>query len=67
MDYPGDAFHTFLGLDIVTYLAVKGTVTSLTVFIWKILNCVQKKNKAFMELEQHAGKWIMTKIHFEVE
>ncbi len=33
MDYPGDAFRTFLDLDIVIYLAVNGTVTSLPVFI----------------------------------
>ncbi len=32
MDYPGDAFHTFLNLDSVIYLAVNGTVTSLPVF-----------------------------------
>ncbi len=33
MHYPGDAFHSFLYLDSVIYLAVDGTVTSLTVFI----------------------------------
>ncbi len=33
MHYPGDAFHSFLNLDSVIYLAVDGTVTSLTVFI----------------------------------
>ncbi len=27
MDYYGDVFHTFLGLDSVIYLAVNGTVT----------------------------------------
>ncbi len=26
----------------------------------KYLNCVPKTNKGFMELERHAGKWIMT-------
>ncbi len=33
MDLPGDAFHTFLDLDSVIYLAVNGTVKSLPVFI----------------------------------
>ncbi len=33
MDFPGDAFHTFLDLDSGIYLAVNGTVTSLPVFI----------------------------------
>ncbi len=33
MDYPGDAFDTFLDLDSITYLAVNGTVTSIPVFI----------------------------------
>ncbi len=50
MDYSGDAF---LGLESVIYLAVNGTVTSLPVFIHKILNCVLKTNEAFMGLEQH--------------
>ncbi len=31
MDYPGDAFHTFLDLDSGIYMAVNGTVTSLQV------------------------------------
>ncbi len=44
MDFPGDAFHTFLDLNNVIYLAVNGTV------------------KAFIELEQNVGKWIMTKL-----
>ncbi len=48
MDYFDDAFHTFLGLDSVIYLAVDGTVTSLPVFILNILNCVPKMNKVFM-------------------
>ncbi len=26
MDYPGDAFHTFMDLDSAIYLAVNGTV-----------------------------------------
>ncbi len=33
MEYPGDAFHTFIDLDSVIYYAVNGTVTSLPVFI----------------------------------
>ncbi len=33
MDFPGDAFHFFLDLNGVIFLAVKGTVTSLPVFI----------------------------------
>ncbi len=37
MDYPGDAFHTFLDLDSGIYMAVNGTVTSLQVFIWSIV------------------------------
>ncbi len=52
-------FYTFLDLNSGIYLAVDGTVTSLPVFIWNILNCVPKTNQAFMELERHAGKWIM--------
>ncbi len=55
MDYYDDAFLTFLGIDIVIYLAVNGTVTSLPVFIQNILNCVPKTNKAFTGLEQHGG------------
>ncbi len=60
MEYSGDAFHTFLGLNSVIYLAVNGTVTSLPVFIQNILNCVLKTNKAFTGLERHWGKWKMT-------
>ncbi len=44
MDYFNDAFHTFLGLDSVIYLAVNGRVTSLPVFIQNMLNCVLKTN-----------------------
>ncbi len=55
MDYFDDVFHTFLGLDSVIYLAVNGTVTSLTVFIQNILNCVPKTNKDFTGLERHGG------------
>ncbi len=51
MDYFGDVFNTFLGLDSVIYLAVNGTVTSLPVFIQNILNCVPKTNKAFTGLD----------------
>ncbi len=56
MDYSDDAFHTFLGLDSVIYLAVNGTVTNLPGFIQNILNCVPKTNKAFTGLERHGGK-----------
>ncbi len=45
MEYPGDAFHTFMDLDSAIYLAVNGTVTSLPVFIQNILNCVLKTTK----------------------
>ncbi len=44
MEYSGDAFHTFLDLDSVIYLAVNGTVTSLPVYIQNILICVLKTN-----------------------
>ncbi len=64
MDYFGDVFHTFLGLDSVNCLAVNGTVTSLPGFIQNILNCVLKTNKAFTGLERHGGKWLMTKFSF---
>ncbi len=56
MEYPGEAFHTFLDLDSVIYLAVNGINTSLTVFIQNILKCVLKTNKAFVGLERHGGK-----------
>ncbi len=56
MDYSDDAFHTFLDLDSVIYLAVDGTVTSLPVFIENILNSVLKTNEAFTGLERHGGK-----------
>ncbi len=60
MDYFGDVFNTFLGLDSVIYLAVNGTVKSLPVFIQNILNCVLKTNEDFTGLERHGGKWLMT-------
>ncbi len=44
MEYPDDAFHTFLGLDSGIYLAVNGTVTNLPVFTQNILKCVPKTN-----------------------
>ncbi len=53
MDYFGNVFHTFLGLDSVNCLAVNGTVISLPVFIQNNLNCVPKTNKAFTGLERH--------------
>ncbi len=60
MEYPGDAFHTFLDLDSAIYLAVNETVTSLPVFIQNIWNFVLKMNKAFTGLERQGGKWLMT-------
>ncbi len=47
MEYSGDAFHTFLDLDNVIYLAVNGTVTSLPVLIQNILHFVPKTNVGF--------------------
>ncbi len=64
MEYPGDAFHTFMDLDSAIYLAVNGTVTSLPVFIQNILNCVLKTNEAFTGSERHVGKWKITKFSF---
>ncbi len=61
MDYFDDVFHTFMDLDSAIYYAVNGTVTSLPVFIWNVLNCVQKTKEAFTGLERHGGKWSMTK------
>ncbi len=63
MDYLDDIFHTFLGLDSVIY-TVNGTVTSLPVFIQNILNYVPRTNEAFMGLERHGGKWLMTTFAF---
>ncbi len=53
-------FHTFLDLDSVIYLAVNRTVTSLSVLIQNIINCVPKMNYAFKGLE-----W--QNYHFGVE
>ncbi len=64
MEYPGDAFHTFLDLDSVIYLAVNGTVASLPVLIQNIFNCVPKANNDFTGLERHGGKWKITKCTF---
>ncbi len=64
MDYFDDVFHTFLGLDSAIFLAVNGTVTSPPVFIQNNLNCVPKMNEAFIGLERHCGKWLMTKFSF---
>ncbi len=47
MDYFGDVFHTFPGLDSVIYLVVNGTVTSLPVFLQNILNCVSEDEQSF--------------------
>ncbi len=63
MDYFDDAFfNTFLCLDSVIYYTVNGTVTNLPVFIQSILNSVPRTNEAFMGLERHEGKWLMTKF-----
>ncbi len=58
MEYPGDAFHTFLDLDSVFYFTVNGTVTRLPVLIQNIFNCVPKtfmslEEEVFMGLERH--------------
>ncbi len=64
MKFSGDAFHTFMDLDSAIYYAVNGTVTSLSVFIQNILNCVLKTNKAFKGSERHGGKWKTTTFSF---
>ncbi len=56
MEYPDDAFHTFMDLDSVIYWAVNGTVTCFPVLIQNIFNCVLKMNEAFTGLERHEGK-----------
>lgn len=53
MDYSGDAFYAFLGLEGVVCLAVNWTVTGLPVFIHGILDCVLETSGAFVGLEQH--------------
>ncbi len=65
MDYFDDVFHTFLALDSVIYLELM-VQSQATVFIQNILNCVPKMNEDFTGLEQHGGKWIMTKLSFWV-
>ncbi len=47
MDYFDDAFHTFLGLDSVIYLAVNGTVTNLPVFIQNIYKLCSEDKQSF--------------------
>ncbi len=64
IDYSEDAFHTFMDLDSAIYYAVNGTDISLPVFIQNILNCVPRMNEAFMGLERHGGKWLMSKFSF---
>ncbi len=64
VDYSDNVSLTFLCLDSESYLAVNGTVTSLLVFIQNILNWVPKMSKAFMGLERHGGKWLLTKFSF---
>ncbi len=67
MEYPGDAFHTFMDLDSVIYLADNGTVTSLPVFIQNILNYVLKTNEAFTGLERHGVSEKQQHFYFGVE
>ncbi len=67
MEYPDDAFHTFLDLDSVIYLAVNGTVTSLTVLIQNILTCASETNEALMGLERHGVSGKIYIYHFGVE
>ncbi len=68
MEYPGDAFHTFLDLDGVIYLAVNGTVTTLPVIVQNIKNCVSKiVNKAFTGLERHRVSEKLQNYNFGVE
>ncbi len=64
MEYPGDAFHTFMDLDSAIYLAVNGTVTSLPVFIQNIWNCVLKTNEAFNDMGVSEKR---QNFHFGVE
>ncbi len=47
MEYSGDAFHTFLNLDSVIYLAVNGTVTSLTFFFLYLKLCSKDEQSFF--------------------
>ncbi len=67
MKFSGDAFHTFMDLDSVIYLAVNGTVTSLPVFIQNILNCVLKTNKAFTGSNDMGVSEKWQNFHFGVE
>ncbi len=47
MEYPDDAFHTFLCLDSVNYLAVNGTVTRVRVLggQWIFLLKLENQNR----------------------
>ncbi len=67
MEYPVNAFRTFLDLNSVIYFAVNRTVTSLLVFIQNILNCVPKTNEAFTGLERHGVSEKLQKYNFGVE
>ncbi len=67
MEYPGDDFHTFLGLDSVNYLAVYGTATSLLVLTQNILNCVLKMNEAFTGLDDMGVSEKLQNYYFGVE
>ncbi len=66
VDYFTDLLATFLDVDRGNYIAVYGRVRELSECIKNILICVLKTNKAFMGLERHAGKWVITKFSFSV-
>ncbi len=59
MDYFGDVFHTFLGLDSVNYLAVNGTVTCLRIHP-KYLKLCSEDEWSFYGFGTTWGKWLMT-------
>ncbi len=61
-----DAFHTFLDLDNVIYLAVNGTVTSLPGFIQNILNCVPKTKFLWVWNDMGVSEKLQN-YHFGVE
>ncbi len=68
MEYPSDAFHSFLDLDSVTYLAVNRTVTSLPVLSSKISLIVFRRWTKLLWVWNNMGvsdKW--QKFHFGVE
>ncbi len=65
MDYPGNAFLSFLDLNSAIYLAVNGTVTSLHITSQlhpKYLKLCSEANYVFMELERHVGEEVNNDI-----